>query len=701
MEKYAHINEQGEKQTVLQHLQGTAELSSNFAKVFGYANQGQLIGLLHDIGKYSEAFQERLKGGPKVDHSTAGAIESINAKQVIAAFCIAGHHAGLPDGGGRGDVEGASLHARLNRRQMLPDYSMWKEEIHVPELPVNQDNDIENIVFLVRMLFSCLVDADYLDTEKFMNKGTIERGYDFIADSLIQKINQYIAPWFESNKELNVARCDILRSCLQAGKKDKGLFTLTVPTGGGKTISSLAFAINHAKQHGMKRVIYVVPYTSIIEQTAEVFRKVLGSENVLEHHCNIQYEKEADTSVITLATENWDMPIIVTTAVQFFESFFSNKPSVCRKLHNCADAIIIYDEAQMIPVPYIRPCVMAISQLIRNYGCTAVLCTATQPVLGDIFREFSRDLYAYEICPKELYENPVFQRVRYEKTGKFSVDELVNRLNEQEQTLCIVNSRKVAQEIYGKLSGKNVFHLSTLLYPKHRRKVLEQIRENLKKGERCIVVSTSLVEAGVDLDFPTVFREMAGLDSILQAAGRCNREGKRSVEESVVYVFNLEVKCPAIFSLPIAASEVTMEHYDDIASKEAIRCYFNELLALKGQKELDKKRIIELIHRGDFPFQQIANAFSLIEENTRCVYIQTEENKTEIEAVRHGLATKKEYRHLQQFSINLYEYLYCDLLKQGCLEELPNGAAILIDSSLYSEEIGLTIQKETGIAIFC
>lgn len=386
------------------------------------------------------------------------------------------------------------------------------------------------------MLYSCLVDADFLDTEAFMD-GRGREHNETSMEQLWDRLQSYISGWFPPKGELNRQRCKILEQCIQEGEaRAPGLFSLTVPTGGGKTVASLAFALAHAKKHNLERVIYVIPYTSIIEQTAEVFREILGAENVLEHHSNVLYdlEEEADPHTISLAkaTENWDMPVVVTTAVQFFESLYACRSSQCRKLHNIAGSVVIFDEAQMLPIPYLRPCVWAISQLVEHYGVSAVLCTATQPALEPIFREFLPQIPVQELCPPDTCQWDVFRRVTFRRAGSLTWDELAAQLNTHSQVLCIVNTRKAAQAVYGRLDGTGCFHLSTLMCPSHRKAQLREIRRRLREGLPCRVVSTSLIEAGVDVDFPIVFREQSGLDSIYRppdgATGRASGLRRRA-----------------------------------------------------------------------------------------------------------------------------------------------------------------------------
>ena len=427
-----HISEDGlREQPLAEHLKNTAELAGEFAESFHCRDWGYACGLLHDIGKYSRQFQERIRGSAKrVDHSTAGAIVTAeNRRLYSAAYCIAGHHAGLPDGGSTADGdENPSLCGRLKRR--VPDCSSFKEEISVPEVRPPQlkpsGKGLFSVTFFIRMLFSCLVDADYLDTERFMRNTA--RGH--ICDSmetLWERLQEYITPWLEERETdpINRHRTEILRNCIENGSREQGIYNLTVPTGGGKTISSMAFALRHAVEHDLKRVIYVIPYTSIIEQNAKVFRDILGENNVLENHSNAVYADSEELRPVQLASENWDMPVVVTTNVQFFESLFASKSSKCRKLHNIAKSVLIFDEAQMLPEDYLLPCLRGISELVLNYGCTAVLCTATQPSLQPLF---PGQMMKGELClnVKELYD--VFRRVSLVREHDLTAGELAERL---------------------------------------------------------------------------------------------------------------------------------------------------------------------------------------------------------------------------------------------------------------------------------
>lgn len=705
MSYLAHIAQDGRQQTVSEHLNGTAELCADFAAAFGAEDQGRLAGLAHDLGKYSAAFQRRLGGSTEhVDHATAGAAECCKLSQSSAAFAVAGHHGGLPDGGGQGDHwEDKTFCGRMRKAALgkLEPYEVWRHEIRLSPAPQLAFSSWPEEMFFTRMLYSCLVDADFLDTETFMAGKAQARGGGESMEVLEDKLQSYVSGWFPPKTELNRERCAMLERCMEQGERQPmGLFTLTIPTGGGKTVASLAFALRHARTHGLRRVIYVIPYTSIIEQNAQVFRDILGEKNVLEHHSGVLYdiadEARPENARLARATENWDMPVVVTTAVQFFESLFANRSSQCRKLHNLAQSVIIFDETQMLPVPYLRPCVFAIAQLVKRYGVSAVLCTATQPALDGVFWEFLPDKPAVELCPPDAFHPEIFRRVTFQRMGKLSWEAVAEQISGQQQALCIINSRKSAQKIYGLLDPEGAFHLSTLMYPAHRKAVLAEIRARLKDGLPCRVVSTSLIEAGVDVDFPAVFREETGLDSILQAAGRCNREGKRPAGESVVTIFQGETPPPALFEIPVAAGRQALNRYDCPDSPEAIRCYFQELLDLKGPEALDQKNILTAMERDYMPFRKIAERFHLIDSETKTIYIPLGEGEQLIQRLRSGEHSRALFRALGQYGVSVYPQHFETLYLAGDLEVLEDGSAVLTNRALYNNNTGLSMTADDG-----
>lgn len=703
----AHRSEDQREQSISKHLNGAADLCAGFAAAFGAEEQGRLAGLAHDLGKYSAAFQRRLQGSAEhVDHSTAGAAECCKLGQSCAAFAVAGHHGGLPDGGGRGDhYEDKTFCGRMKKAALgkLEPYEAWQEEIKLPAVPLPAFSSQPEEMFFTRMLYSCLVDGDFLDTEAFMTGE--ERSSGDSMDVLADKLQTYVSGWFPPETELNRERCIMLERCMKQGEqRSPGLFTLTIPTGGGKTVASLAFALRHARTHGLRRIIYVIPYTSIIEQNAQVFRDILGDGNVLEHHTGVLYDIEdearPENARLAKATENWDAPVVVTTAVQFFESLFANRSSQCRKLHNLAQSVIIFDEAQMLPVPYLRPCVFAIAQLVKRYNVSAVLCTATQPALDGVFREFLPDKPAVELCPPDVFRQEIFRRVIFRREERLSWEAVAGRISGQKQALCIVNSRKSAQKIYNMLDPDGAFHLSTLMYPAHRKSIFNEIRARLENGLPCRVVSTSLIEAGVDVDFPAVFREEAGLDSIIQAAGRCNRSGKRPVEESIVTIFQGEAAPPSLFEIPIAAGRQALNRYDRPDSPEAVRYYFRELLDLKGPEALDQKRILTMMEREYMPFRKVAERFHLIDSGTKTVYIPLGEGEGLVRRLCSGECGRALFRALGQYGVSVYPQHFEALNLAGDLEMLEDGSAVLTNLSLYDNNTGLSLTADRGKALF-
>ncbi|MDR0889105.1 MAG: CRISPR-associated helicase Cas3' [Oscillospiraceae bacterium] len=702
----AHIAEDGRQQSLLAHLRGTAALAADFASAFGQEALGELCGLAHDLGKYSEAFQARLRGASqRVDHSTAGCKELLRAEQVHCAFCVAGHHAGLPNGGNRKDSgDESSLLGRMHKP--IEVYERWKEELSLPAPAAPTQTDPLRNAMLTRMFYSCLVDADFLDTEAFMQGGCFSRPAAQTPAALLEMLNAHIEKegLLRPQNTINTLRAQVLRTCISKAADQPGLFSLTVPTGGGKTLSSLAFALNHAVIHKMARIIYVIPYCSIIEQTAAVFRKIFGEEAVLEHHSGAAYDGDDDCLTERerkrrLAAENWDAPIVVTTSVQFYESLYANRSSKCRKLHNIANSVIIFDEAQMLPIPCLKPCVSAIALLAEQYRSTALLCTATQPALDDLFQKLCPGLTRREICPDtaQLYE--ANRRVQFYQAGKLENADLAQQLQSHKQVLCIVNSRKQAQAVFALLRDEGNIHLSTLMIPAHRAQWIAEIRRRLQAGQTCRVVSTSLIEAGVDVDFPAVYREEAGLDSILQAAGRCNREGRRRASDSIVTIFRSETAAPPIFAPNIGATREIMPFFPDIASSEAVHAYFQALLSLKGDAALDKFGVLEAFARETYPFRDVAERFSLIDSGTKTVYIPVEEGQALCEQLQSGALSRNLFRKLGQYGVTVYPNHFAALLRAGDITPFGEDAAILTNSELYNKHSGLFLTADEGKAI--
>lgn len=702
------------EQSLAEHLQNVADLSAEFAQCVNMSEYAELIGLLHDIGKYSGRFQRKINGDDKirVDHSTCGAQVVFSKQLAMASFCIAGHHGGLPDIGHRQDTaEEPTLIGRMKKK--TEDFSDWKKEVDESSFPAIKEpffDDNVSFAFATKLLFSCLVDADYLDTESFMSDGRVKRENGDDLTELLSLLNSHIEKWGSPKSKLNILRTEMLYQCIEMGQNsDRNIFTLTVPTGGGKTISSMAFALNYALNRNKKRIIYVIPYTSIIEQNAKVFREIFGIDNVLENHSNVDYESINDETKekLMLACENWDYPIVVTTAVQFFESVFSNKPSKSRKIHNIADSVVIFDEVQLLPLDYLLPCVTAIKQLAENYNSAVVLCTATQPDLQTILNLTDNNgnkVQLTEICKSSENLSGDFRRADFKYKGKLEDDELALELGRFSQVLCIVNTKKHAQRIFSLLEDSDEnFHLSTDMYPEHRQKVLETIKNRLKNGEPCRVISTSLIEAGVDIDFPTVYRAISGIDSILQAGGRCNRENKREVSQSIVHIFGTDEVLPYQQTNTDVALEVIKKFGDKIYLPDAVKMYFDNLYYYrdidKTHRVFDKKGIIKDL--AECNFATASKNFKMIENDTKAIYISVEENKNEINKLRRGEYSRELFRNLQKYAVNVYDNKFKRLDEICAIEYIDNSFYILADNKYYDRKMGLCLPEEkAGIGIF-
>jgi CRISPR-associated endonuclease/helicase Cas3 len=718
---YAHSTDDKTKcgwQPLFDHLAGTACRSGRFAARFGAEAWGRACGILHDLGKYSDEFQLRLEGGQKVDHSTAGALEAMKRYSSLGkllAYVVAGHHTGLPDGGTPACSDRNTLASRLRSKNNIPAVS-GHEEIFtlIPrEIPlpcINPQDGLHGFSasFFIRMLYSCLVDADFLDTESWLNREHAEiRGRFTDIRSLLTRLDSWLDSLRLEDTPLNRHRADILAFCRRAADLPQGLFSLTVPTGGGKTLSSLAFALRHAVRYGLDRVIYVIPYTSVIEQNAAVFREALGEmgeSSVLEHHCNIDFfddggenEQGVNNLRLRLASENWDSPIVVTTSVQFFESLFASRSSRCRKLHNIARSVVILDEAQILPASFLQPCIAAIKELSRNYGTSVLLCTATQPALRKArwLPCGFEDVEVREIVPDPgaLYE--MFRRVDVVWAGSLSDAEVAARLRSCNQVLCIVNTRAHARKLYELLGpGDGHIHLSALMCPAHRTQKINDIRWRLKKGEVCRVVSTQLGEAGVDVDFPVVLRSAAGIDSIAQAAGRCNREGKMKVRGTVT-VFSPECGFPpGHFRRAAEVGKMTAQSHPDPLSPDTVRDFFSTLYSFEGQEGLDRKGILSRLEENsrslDFPFREVAKDFRVIENVMGSLIVPyNEEAQERIKELRRPDFSWQTIRKLQKFAIQVPRRTLESMVASCVVETVHDRYQVLLNDSIYRADLGL------------
>lgn len=742
MNKYfAHSGTRSDKsdwQILKDHLHSVAEVAEQNSRYFNANKLSFLAGLLHDLGKYTPEFQVRLEGSPnKVDHATAGAKVAAEILPPpwnnLIAYAIAGHHAGLANGSGEGDrrrVLKERLNLQFGRELPLLDNEAWKSELVIPsieslspQISPNPDVNLQGFqyAFLIRMIFSCLVDADFIDTDKFYKllegKPLLRGGYPQLSE-LKQRLDKALAEMVKKSdpaKKVNQLRKEILDNARLKAQLPSGLFTLTVPTGGGKTLSSMAFALDHALAHDFRRVIYVIPFTSIIEQNAKVFRDAfgdLGDSAVLEHHSNFDDRKiankegtEETRDKLKLAMENWDMPVVVTTAVQFFESLFADRPSRCRKLHNISGSVIILDEAQTLPLKFLRPVMAAIDELARNYNCSIVLCTATQPALcePDFDKGFSN---VCEIAPDPASLFEELSLVNVSHLGELSDDELVSRIQANKQILTIVNNRRHAQSLFQTLKDQQtegVFHLTTLMCAAHRTETLEIIRDRLKPENAlpCRVISTSLIEAGVDVDFPCVMRAEAGLDSIAQAAGRCNRERLRAKEDSHVWIFkspDWRIP-PELEGFAAGMRSVLRRDFKNVLGQDAIKAYFSDVYWRKGD-ELDQKQLLKACRAGasklDFPFQNIARDFRMIDSFMLPVFVPYDnEAKVLLKELESTNEVSSVLRKLQPYIVQIPRSGFDSLHMAGVIQTVAPQRFEeqfweLINLDIYDSEFGIS-----------
>ena len=722
----AHVRQDGNAfvpHDLGKHLRGVGQRAEEFARVFGSGDWARVAGLWHDLGKYSAEFQQRIKSvsgydaeahlegsAGRVDHSTAGAQHAtcqFGLLGRILAYLIAGHHVGLPDWHAS-ETAGAALKMRLDdgihleriRSQMVPDEILSQPKPTSPLL-----GGSAGFALWVRMLFSCLVDADFLDTEVFMDADRATQRVNALAlPDLLPRFDAYMKDHFSQAPptDVNRARAEVLRQCRNKARQAPGIFSLTVPTGGGKTLSSFAFALEHAVFHGKRRIIYAIPYTSIIEQTANVFRGIFPDE-VIEHHSNLDPEKE--TAKSRLATENWDAPLIVTTNVQFFESLFAARTSRCRKLHNIVDSVVVLDEAQLLPPEFLQPILDVMNLLVKHYGVTFVLSTATQPALGTL-RSFERKLRGLDTVreivddPNALYRD--LERVTVTMPRDFRLAQdwgtIAQQIKQHPCALAIVNSRADARELYRRMPEGTV-HLSALMCGEHRSRVIADVKWRLQAGEAVRVVSTQLVEAGVDMDFPVVYRALAGLDSIAQAAGRCNREGLLDHGELIVFV-------PPKLAPPGAlrrAADTTVSLLQGTSENPMTRGLFYRYFEhfYMRAPSLDKHAITELLHPqggNDDPlkvqFRTAAQCFRLIDESGyRGILVRYGESSALIGRLRKEGPERWLMRKLQRYTVSLPEHQFQKLLANGDVCEIYPGLFAQTADPLYHLELGVLVDE--------
>ena len=654
-----------------------------------------------------------------MEHSGAGAALADKRSLLPIAFPIAGHHAGLanfveslPDGPKPLRERLAENQAILN--SLLPIVPQQVLEATPPTRPsflrqpvpnnrLAKDDAKRRMEFWIRFLFSALTDADYLDTEAFLDpeRAKARGGFRSIGELLplleleiAQKAQRLSAE--QQRFPINAARNAVAAACRQAADLPPGLFSLTAPTGAGKTLSAMLFAMQHAMRNGQRRVIVVLPYTSIIEQNAEVYRKVFGAGDLIEHHSNYDPSTSEDTTRYQLATENWDPPIVVTTTVQFFESLYANRSSRCRKLHNIANSVVILDEVQSLPPGVLLPILDGLNELSTNYGCSIVLSTATPPALAEraALPQGLRGVREIIADPSALAGQ--LKRVRYHWAERETTWEvLAGQICAHQRALAVVHRRDDARLLAALLHelrrGDPVFHLSALMCPAHRSEVLNRVREILASEQPCLLVSTQLIEAGVDIDFPVVYRALAGLDSIVQAAGRCNREGRAA--EGSVYIFRATTQPPPgvlrkgyeVMKTMLAANEAI-----DPSDPEACRQYFD---AFYFANSLDAHGIQAA--RAELNFATVAREFRLIEDDfTKPVVVPYGDAEKRLNDVRR-FVTREGLRSLQPFSVRIYPEAFAQLHRAGALDEVCDGlhAISQVFAHLYDKDFGLTLNS--------
>ena len=692
---YAHTpNEKKEWHYLDSHLKEVARLANQFADKFGAGELAKWIGLWHDLGKANPEFQsylhrcinepERKHRGP--DHKGAGAMLA-NRNLEPLSFPIAGHHGGL--------MNFSDLKTWLSERtnalhiqevlQKLPGqgFHLSPSSALRPPFFITDSFDAE---FFIRMLFSALVDADFLDTEDHFNPDNkAKRGNFPSLSDLWQRFHRdQDKITGKSDDQLNIIRNDVYLDCVKAAELPHGFFRLTVPTGGGKTRSSMAFGLRHAimHEHEMDRVIFAIPYTSIIEQTADIYRDIFGKEAVLEHHSAVSYDDELDniddgTSWARLASQNWDAPIIVTTTVQLFESLLSNKTSKCRKLHNIANSVIILDEVQTLPTKLLAPILDVLRQLVNHYGVTIVFCTATQPALEDSpYLKGIKNIREIVNKPADLFS--VMERVNYQKPSKdekWDWKRVAEEMSHTPQCLVIVNTKDDAMSLLSAVDDPSALHLSTLLCGAHRRDVLGKIRMLLDEGKPCRLVSTQVVEAGVDLDFPLVLRAVGPLDRIVQAAGRCNRNKK--LERGRVVVFNpIEAKIPSgdyRTGTDTAFSLMNAESFN-FHDPKVYEDYFKKLYQAVNT---DAKRIQE--SRRNLKYKDVDDKFKMIDDASISVIVRYKGLNNEKNEVDKILSSIKymppsvAFRKLQPYLVNIKQYKFRQFQLDGLIIEIAEG----------------------------
>ncbi len=741
--KYAHKSDDGRKQTIKEHLEQTARLAENNAvgifKPFAYD-----AGLAHDVGKYADAFQKRLDGSTeKYEHSACGAIEYKELLDIqknkpskeelidkmfapMMEFCIACHHTGLQDGGNTAEanqnIGDGTMNVRISSKRKADytgdrDYSDYKKEIMIikPDFKVLFDllsrektpkDRIELYAFFTRYIFSCLVDADFIDTERFCQPD-LSRGLTADFDAAYENLEKKFAS-YKNVTELQRSRSRIQRQAYENNDKKASVSILNMPTGSGKTLCSLKLALNMLRSDNTKkRIIYVIPYTGIIDQTAGEFEKIFnGSVRILQHHSNYSPEKNNEdistADKLRLACENWDAPFIITTAVQFFQSFYECRTSALRKVHNMADSIIVFDEIHTLPVEVLQPCLRAVGYITRFLNSKAIFLSATMPDYSKLFEKYAPECKITHLI-RNTSDFDYFKKAEYVNLGKTDFEAVAEKASLCGSSLIIVNSRRSAKNVYDLLEG-NKYHLSTYMTPYDRRRIIAKIKNDLNNNVKTTVVSTSLIEAGIDLDFEMVFREINGLDNILQAGGRCNREGLR--DKGTVYIFETDSSFPkGKTDIRINAAKRLTEKYKDISAPECIVEYYNEIFYF-NKETIEKNSIAaDTYSPAEINFRTYAEKFKLIDDDTIGVVVpQNDECLRFIKMLETGEGDRRTViRRLQSYSAPLKcrgeNSEYNKARDTGIIRETEYGITLLTDMKFYDEETGLDVEKSNDVFV--
>ena len=712
-------NDFGKVQTMKEHSAGVGEFMREFALSDSFADLYEFCGLIHDMGKYSESFQRHISGeDAKVRHSIYGAIHVMNQSMMEVALPVYGHHSGLPD---RPDmIQDMKAELNINRDAYNKIREVWQEDtanqVKAPNDKSFQDiTDILQKELFVRMLYSSLVDADSLNTEKHFceDRFNTRLSQSIDSDHLLKKLQQKRLTPFANDPEKSKRAINKLRNSVREYAESRsdlpqGFFSLTLPTGMGKTLCSINWALHHARHHkNIKRIIIVLPFISIIDQTAEELKEIFndeGGDYVLEHHSNVIYIDDKGTedySPKQLATENWDYPIIITTAVQFFESLFSNKRSACRKLHNIQDSIIIFDEIQTLPIHVTEPTLIMLDNLHQLCRCSILFCTATQPDFN------TRKGFCGINHIESLVEDPqrIFdetRRVTYHSLNdydKLTLSELADTvITNQKSALIVFNTKKKARNFFEELKGNDsykLFHLSTTMCPAHRKEVIKTIRQVLENNEPIVVSSTQLIEAGVDMDFPAVCRELAPLESIIQSAGRCNREGKNANGD--VYLFSLtESGQPSKeYRAWLEFANLLYKGNEEKLYAHDFYSYYYRLL-VKNYAETDKLNITE--DRKKLLYQTVADKYKIINSNTQSIFVYNYNSESRLlynQVKNKDYLTRHERQQISQYSVQVYDNFIRDNIAFVGYEQ----CGLSVWHGTYSPDYGLPFVEDFNVLI--